>query len=821
MQTQKPNFTPRLQAALKMARQYAIESQSSTIDLNHLSLGILHLKTGPVKSILIQCGINVDDFLSFVSEAIALKNVVIAPAFDATESEPPKTHYSNEVKKIFAVAILFANKMEHGYVGLLHIVLALCKHGSGVFSEYLEASQLDSYILINKIKNYFLHGVRDFPEQDTSLADTSLPRRPSQSSPSSVMESYAINFNALALQGKIDPVIGREEEIQQLEEILCRRSKNNPLILGSAGVGKTALIEGLVSQIIRGECTDFLLNKTVYSLDLASMIAGTKYRGQFEERLKKVLEEVEGNENIILFIDEIHTLVGAGSAEGTMDAANILKPKLARGQFRCIGATTLKEYTKSIAKDRALERRFQSLKITEPTKPETLAILEGVIPSYEDFHGVKYRKPLLPLIYNLAERYITDRDFPDKAIDLLDQAGARAKIRGFQRPAQARELETKIEDLFDKEEAATASSLKLELQKQQEKLFENYKEVLGKWAKAPKKVQVKQEDLFHIVSSKTGIPVNELSHVQPRKILSLNTRLKKIVIGQDEVINKIHKTLIRNKSGLGNIHKPLGSFLFLGSSGVGKTYLTKILAQEVFGSHRKLIHLDMSEFSEKHSASKLIGASPGYVGYEEGGLLTERVRKDPYSIILFDEIEKANDEVIQLLLQLLDEGRLTDNFGRSANFRNCLVILTGNLGSVHLNKNTSVGFNSDDSSTSRDKVADEAKKFFRPEFLNRLDDILVFNNFTENDISQIVDMELNKVKDKLTQKNIGLVIDSSVNNYLITHTLEQNCGARPLQRLIQDKIESLLAFELVDGNLSRNSVVKIKVRDNKVCLKIS
>ena len=814
METRTPNFTPRLQKALTVAREAAIDCGSGVIDIDHLTVGILSLETGPAASILWQCGINREDFLAFLQDAIIIKNVVVPHGSDVE-----KVTYSNEVKKIFAVAILLSDRMEHGYVGLLHFILALCKSEEGAFSEYISLSSTDTLKVIHKIKSFFLAAdVEETPEVSSSVG--SLPSRV-PAPKVDALPMYAVNLNALARDGKLDPIIGRDKEIEYLSEILCRKTKNNPILLGSAGVGKTAVVEGLVQKITKGECTDFLLNKEIFCLDLPSMIAGTKYRGQFEERLKRVVQEAEQNPHLILFIDEIHTLVGAGSAEGTMDAANILKPKLARGQIMCIGATTRQEYKKTIFKDGALDRRFQPLIVPEPSKEDTLEILRGLVPHYEEFHCVKYREPIVTLACDLAERYIPSRKFPDKAIDIIDHAGARAKINGVKRPAAAIELEKEIEGIFDQEDKATSQSQHDALKEREEKLLADYKNILTKWTARQRHVQVKKEDVLEIVSFKTGVPLKELSRAGAKRFLSFRSKLKKILIGQDHAIEEIYKIIVRNKAGLGRPDKPLGSFLFLGSSGVGKTYMAKILAKHLFGSSKKLIHLDMSEFGEKQSSAKLIGASPGYVGYEEGGLLTEKVRNDPYCIILFDEIEKANDDVIQLLLQILDEGRLTDNMGRVTDFTNSLIILTGNVGSQHMAKNTSVGFAEKLPQDSSEKVKDEAKKFFKPEFLNRLDNICVFNNFTSVHLKKICLMELDKVKDKIADKGISLFFNPSVVAYLVSKVAEEGSGARPLQRLIEDKIESLLGVELIEGALKKGSVAKIKVAHGKFLLEIT
>ena len=822
MDIKTPNFTPRLKKALEYAKECAIDAGTNIIDIDHIALGILSLKNGPTARILEALEIDTEDFFIFLQDAVIIKNVIV-PHFDSGNLE-----YSTEAKRVFAIACMFADRMEHGYVGLLHFVLALCKNKSGAFHEYLQYRGIETSQLISKVKSHFTYvqspdAAEEFDmDRGMSPVPPSMhPSNKSTQSPSDSLSQYATNYNELAITNKIDPIIGRDDEIEMMAEILCRKTKNNPILLGEAGVGKTALAEGLAHKIVQGKCTDFLLNKVVYGLDLASMIAGTKYRGQFEERLKKVVDEVETNENAILFIDEIHTLVGAGSAEGTMDAANILKPKLSRGKIKCIGATTNDEYKKTIRKDGALDRRFQPLRVEEPSKEDTLSILKGINESYEIFHGVKYTVPILNLICDLSERYLPNRNFPDKAIDLLDHGGSRAKIRGGSRPDEAKRLEGEIECLFDREDEAENQRERKSIKESQEELFLEYKKVLEEWSASSKKIIVKKQDIFDIVSFKTGIPVEELTKINPKRILSLNKRIKNIVIGQGKAIDTIHSTLIRNKAGLGNPKKPLGSFLFLGPSGVGKTYLAKVLAQEVFGSDKRLIHLDMTEFGEKQSSSKLIGASPGYVGYEEGGFLTERVRNNPYSIILLDELEKAHEEVLNLFLQILEEGRLTDNFGRSTDFSNCLIILTGNVGAQHFHKSQSVGFNSQLEGSIPEKVEEEAKKLFKAELLNRLDNVVIFDAFNKIDLKKVCDLQFNVLKDKLSKKNIGLLVEQEVINQVTKKVFDLNLGARPLNKMIQEEVESLIAIDLVDGSLKKGDIVRVCFRKDKFFLEKS
>ena len=581
-------------------------------------------------------------------------------------------------------------------------------------------------------------------------------------------------------------------------------------MIGLPGTGKTSLVEGLTQKIVNNSATDFLSNKTIYEIDLAGMIAGTKYRGQFEERLKGLIEEVSANPNIILFIDEIHTLVGAGAAEGAMDAANILKPALSRGKIRCIGATTPKEYNKSILKDAALERRFQEVKVDEPSQSETVKILEGVIGQYEDFHHVQYRKNTLKLAAELSTKYIHDRQLPDKAIDIIDQAGAKVKMKNFVKPDMAFTLEKQIEDLMVEEDLNPNS--KKNYKGKQDKLIKKYKDLLEKWAEGycKKKFFVTVNDIYDVISSRTGIPINSLSKKESEILLNLKSNLSNHVFYQDEAIETVYKSIIRARSGLNEGNKPIGSFLFLGKTGVGKTHMAKSLARNYFGSEDNLIHIDMSEYSEKVNVSKLIGSSPGYIGYEDGGQLTDKIKNRPYSVLLFDEIEKAHGDVTNILLQILDEGRLTDSFGRVSNFSNCIVIMTGNIG-ADLQDKSAFGFGQTSESQASNKIIERAKETLSPEFINRIDDIVVFNNFSLEDIEEILMKEFNLLKENvMSSHSIDISLNKEALKFLSKKAHNENMGARPIKKVIQKNIENIISEQILKGKKGK---IHLKISD--------
>ena len=642
-----------------------------------------------------------------------------------------------------------------------------------------------------------------------------------------VLDNFSKDLMKLASEGKLDPVIGREREIDRIAQILSRRKKNNPIIIGEPGCGKTAIVEGLAMKIFKGECPRSLLDKRIVLLDLTSIVAGTKYRGQFEERLKVILEEITNNKNIVVFIDEIHTLVGAGNSSGSMDASNIFKPALARGELQCIGATTLDEYRTNFEKDGALERRFQKIVVDAPNKDQTLEILKQSKDKYEDYHKVIYSDEILNLCVNLADRYITDREFPDKAFDILDEVGAKSQI------------EIKMPEAIEKlkEQAAEIKRLKQNVVKQQDyeqaaELRDRERKVISKLEEEKKKFEgemnlhkkvIIPELVLEVVSNMTKIPVNKLNLDDKNSLLSLESDLSQSVIGQSEAVTKIAKAIRRNRLGIKDPNRPIGSFIFLGSTGVGKTHLAKQLARQVFGSPDALIRVDMSEYQEKHTISKLIGSPPGYVGHDEGGQLTEQVKNKPYSVILFDEVEKANKEIFNTLLQMLDEGHLTDSLGRKINFKNTLIIMTTNLGAKKVQEfGTGIGFSTTSKSMiderKKDIITKELKNFFSPEFLNRVDEMVVFNSLNHEDIVKIVDVEMKKLISRLSEMKYKFTYDQSIVEHISKVGYDEQYGARPLKRAIQDEIEDLISEEVLKGSVKENSKYKLTIKDDKVSI---
>jgi len=776
------NFTPRLQKIINVSKKTCHSLNSKEVDLNHLLFSVLDSDQSLVLSFFEDIGIDIQDFKNIVF------NSIDGDFFNNQSSLNPSKEYSKNYVRIFKSTISFAEELDHEYIGVEHLFYVMLREKFSPLPKMLS----EFYVDIEEAKKK-LHSFLTTGEWEESRIQKTFEKKSAQSSQddSSALESYGKNYNELASKGKFDKVLCKEGDIEKMSEILCRRNKNNPILVGLPGTGKTSLVEGLAQAIVNGTCTDFLVNKTIYEVDMTALIAGTKYRGQFEERIKKLLDEASSSPNIILFIDEIHTIIGAGATEGTMDAANILKPALARGKIRCIGATTPKEYNKHIVKDAALERRFQQIKINQPSSAETLKILEGVISQYEKFHHVIYRKNAMKLAVDLSVRYMTDKQLPDKAIDIIDQAGAKVKMRSFTKPLEAQKIESQIERLMKKEDAN--KSQKSSLQKKQEALIKKYKNILNEWGDAykNKKFYVTQNDIFDVVSSRTGIPVGNLSKKDCQILLNLKNNLKNEVLYQDEAVESIYNCIIRSKSGFSSSNKPIGSFLFLGKSGVGKTFMAKSLAKNFFGSPDNLIHIDMSEYSEKINISRLIGAAPGYVGYDEGGQLTDRIKSKPHSVVLLDEIEKAHPDVINLLLQLLEEGRLTDSFGRSSDFSNCVIIMTGNIGAELLDKNSNIGFNKSSNSDKKDLIVDKCKKQFSPEFVNRIDDVILFKDFSKDQIESLVKKEISKLKLKLLEeKEIDLRISTKLVSYIIDDVFKQSMGARPIEKIIQKNIEN-------------------------------
>ena len=818
----KPNFTPRAQQAISEAKRVATKFGNEYITIEHLFYGMVNLNAGILSEILFLLQIDqqlLQDEIERTFYEISEEGV---ESFTPENSNP---EYDEHFHLILKVAASISDKLGHEYVGIEHILLALLKYENSSIPSFFVQFNATEDDIISEVREY-LHLSKDHkpPKEDRIKFINKAKATPNKETKLQNLEKFATNLNALAQQGKFDNIIGKESEIYDASEILCRRTKNNPVLLGEPGVGKTAIVEGLAQKIVKGTCSDFLLSKVIYSLDLGSLIAGTKYRGQFEERLKGIIEEAKKNKDIILFIDEIHTLVGAGAAEGAMDAANLLKPLLARGELKCIGATTQTEYKKSILKDGALDRRFQAVKVIEPNKEETRQILEGVKEKYEQFHSISYPGEVLDLIVELSSKYILDKQFPDKAIDIMDQAGSKVKIKNIERPQAAKDIEYQLEQLALKESKLQSVGYSYDhVEDEQLDLLEKYDSVISEWAaKTMKnKISVKKKDIYEVLCARTGVPVKDMSKKDSEKMLGLFKNLNKRIIGQKDALQEISESILRSKSGLQDANKPVGSFLLVGASGTGKTYTAKCIAEFIYGNKNTLIQIDMSEYSEKIAATRLIGAAPGYVGYEEGGELTEKVRRNPYSVVLFDEVEKAHPEVLNILLQIMEEGVVTDNTGRKINFNNCIIILTGNIGSEKAAK-PNIGFGQGSSETiARDKLVGELRSFFRPEFLNRLNEIILFNNFEVEELSKITKLELQKVTEKLKDKGISMSVTPSVCRLLAGKAVDEKMGARPIKRLIQKAIENELSRLILDKSLHENTSIKFSVSKDQLKYKIT
>lgn len=794
-----PNFTPRAQEAIKKSREIAIKYKVKVVKLEHLLLGLVSQGRGLLRESFSLSGYDIDGFRVFIEEWLKKGR--------AQKGNP---QFAAEVKTILELAHKCATDLRQPYVGTEHILLAIMKFNSPAINEVFRKSNVNPKSLIASLRTHLLEGAY-LPEIQQQPPFSEREDPPEQSR-STALKAFSINYIELAKKGKFNDVICRDESLTELTEILCRRSKNNPILLGEPGIGKTALVEGLARKIVAGDCADHLLGHVICGLDLASMIAGTKYRGQFEERLKNVIKELQDVPNVILFIDEIHTLVGAGSAEGTMDAANILKPMLARGELRCIGATTFTEYKKTIEKDGALARRFQPIALEEPSAQDAKKILTSLLPTYEAFHYVKYDPKAVEACVDLSIKFIHDRHLPDKAIDLLDQAGSRVKIANLKRPDKAKKIESKLEELMIAEDEATTTTQKTVLATEQEKLFVQYKKIIEQWGKAneEKDFIVSERDIQELISQKLSVPLEQISSSFSSQLLTLEQKLSTTIIGQPLVLKSITESLVRNKAGLGTIKGPIGSFLLLGASGVGKTHTAKTLANVLFGSKENFIKINMTEYSDSFTSSKLIGAAPGYVGYDQAGQLTEAVRKNPYSVVLFDEIEKAHENVIQMLLQILDDGYIRDNMGRDINFRQCIIIITGNVGAEFSKGKSSMVFSrsaEDDVEAQHQRVKEAAVKRFPPEFINRVDDIVVFNNFTSENYGQIVKLHLDNLKGQIEKENISFRVYKSARDLLVQRAITSHDGARPIERLIQTCLATPIAHQI----LSQPSLTKISI----------
>lgn len=794
-------YTDGVKNAWKFAAEEAVKFGSEYVGTEHLLLGIAHEKDTAGGRILNSLGVTVETAEPLLQQGyggsfFGRQEVYIAP----------------RTKRVMEMAVEEANELGNHYVGTEHVLLALIREGGGMAVHILQHLGVTQENL-QKAFESVLSEEKGKDGKAAGLGD---------------LADFAVDLNERAKQGKIDPVIGRKEEISRVIQILSRRSKNNPVLIGEPGVGKTAIAEGLAQRIVDNDVPEILKNCHVISLNMSSVVAGTQYRGQFEERLKKVIDEVKKHQDWILFVDEIHTLVGAGATEGSMDAANIMKPALARGELRCIGATTLKEYKKYIEKDAALERRFQPVKVGEPTVEETIEILNGLRDRYEAFHKAKITDEAIRLAAELSDRYITDRFLPDKAIDVVDEAAAKVRMEASSTPEGLRKKEEELANVLKEKEAAVSSQdfEKAAIYRDQaKKLTEEVDGLKKNWKGADQEhLTVTAEDVAEVVSKWTGVPVQNLKKSDSERLLHLEEELHKRVIGQEEAVHAVAKAIRRARAGMKDPRRPIGSFLFLGSTGVGKTELAKALAECLFGSDKSLIRFDMSEYMEKHEVSRLVGAPPGYVGYEEGGQLTDQVRRNPYSVILFDEVEKAHADFFNILLQVLDDGRLTDGQGRTVDFTNCVIIMTSNLGSMHLKEQMKqLGFKTDegkekteeDFEHTKEVILSDVKRAFRPEFINRIDEIIVFRPLSEENLKSIVKLLLKKVQEKLDQFHLTLDVSEKAEAHLIRNGSDFEYGARPLKRTIQKEIEDPLAELILQGAFKDKKTVHVDEKDEK------
>ena len=811
-------FTDDAQRVLSFAQDAALELGHDYVGTEHVLIGLIKVKNGVAAKALNELGLSAETIIEDVEEHIGRGN-----------KKASSVYMTPRVKHVLELAVEVANHMNHNYVGTEHILLGLLSDGGGVAVGILRNHNIRANDIVDTIRTIL--GSSD------SASHSGEDRKDNSSL--GELTDFSTDLNESAKQGKIDPVIGRDKEIARVIQILSRRTKNNPVLIGEPGVGKTAIAEGLAQRIVNGNVPEILRNKRIISLSISSMLAGAKYRGEFEERLKKAIDEVQKHDDMIIFIDEIHTLVGAGATEGAMDAANILKPALARGEFQVIGATTLDEYKKHIEKDAALERRFQPVLVGEPSEEDALEILKGLRDRYEAFHKAKITDEALEAAVSLSSRYITDRFLPDKAIDVVDEAASKVRMKVFSAAPDVKALETQLADVKkEKEAAVTAQEFeKAAEMRDEEKRIE--KEINDKKKAAKEnsdaKLVVTDEDIASVVAQWTGIPVSKIAQEESESLLHLEEELHKRVIGQDEAVVAVSKAVRRARAGLKDPKRPIGSFLFLGPTGVGKTELARALAVALFGDETAMIRLDMSEYMEKHTVSRLVGAPPGYVGYEEGGQLTDAVRRKPYSVILLDEVEKAHADFFNILLQVFDDGRLTDSQGRTVDFRNTVIIMTSNLGAKALRKDSpELGFlaakkadsNTEDTNgvnfkEAKKSVMDSVKRHFRPEFLNRIDKMIVFHALTSNDLKQIVTILMNTVVKRLGDMGLSLEISPAAMDLLVKEGSDFSMGARPLKRAIQRLIEDPISDLILQGNAPEGAIIKADVEDEHIVVKAS
>ena len=815
------NFTPRAKQVLALARKEADRFNHAYVGTEHLLLGLIKLGQGVAVNVLERMGLELEAVRQEVE-----KEVGTGPPQKTVGNIP----YTPRVKKVLALANKEAKALNHSYVGTEHLLLGLLREGEGVAARVLKRLEVDIQRTRNEIlaeidPNFSPDDLEDDDDDDdmAGFEDESPAAAENNDgegkTKTPALKAFGRDLTKLAKEGGLDPVIGRESEIERVIQILCRRTKNNPVLIGEAGVGKTAIVEGLAQEIVTGNVPELLRDKRVITLDLALMVAGTKYRGQFEERIKAVMDEIRKVKNVILFIDELHTIVGAGSAEGAMDASNIIKPALSRSELQCVGATTLNEFRKYIEKDSALERRFQQVKVEEPSVEDAILILKGLRDKYEAHHKAQYTPEAIEASVKLTARYLTARYLPDKAIDVLDEAGARARIGTMTRPPAIKQAELKIEEI-NREKVAAISAQDFEKaaalrddEKQAKKFLE---ETLKSWraSSEEKVVVVDDQDIMAVVSKWTGVPLQRMEQKETEKLLKMEDELKSRVIGQNEAVIAISKALRRSRADLKDPKRPIGSFLFLGPTGVGKTYLARNLAEFMFGDAEALIQIDMSEYMEKFTASRLIGSPPGYVGYEEGGQLSEAVRRRPYSVVLFDEVEKAHPDVMNLLLQILEDGTVTDSLGRKIDFRNTIIIMTSNVGASTIKRQTSLGFGAMNAEESdfegmKEKILEESKRFFKPEFLNRLDDLVVFHMLEKVDLNLIVDLEVSKLVKRLKEKEIVMTLSAEARDLLAEKGFDPAYGARPMRRAVERFLEDPLAEALLRGTVKTGDIVQV------------
>ena len=814
----KYKFTNSAQRALEIANDLAAKLGHTYIGTEHILYGLVEEQNGVASKVLENQGVTSNEVLREIEELIGVSQ-------DGTIADIGAIGFTPRTKRVIENAFLEARRLNSEYIGTEHILVGIMREGDSVAVRIM----MDLNVNPQKLYSEIVKTINEAGTQE-QVEKRSSNNGSFNSTPT--LNQYGTDLTKKAREGKLDPVIGRRNEIDRVIQILSRRTKNNPCLIGEPGVGKTAIAEGLAEKIVLSDVPETLKDKRVVSIDISSMVAGAKYRGDFEERIKKVLEEVRKAGDVILFIDEIHTIVGAGSAEGAVDAANILKPLLARGEIQVVGATTTNEYRKYIEKDAALERRFSPVMVSEPSEEDTIKILEGLRDKYEAHHNVKITDEAIKAAVELSTRYVNDRYLPDKAIDLIDEASSKVKMQTYTKPDSIRKLEDEIEKINkEKEEAIATQNFEkaAKLRDESKNKKQQLQEKQNKWkdSNTKKVMTLNKENIAQVIATWTGIPVNKITETENEKLKHLEENLHKRVVGQNEAVTSVAKAIRRGRVGLTDPNRPIGSFLFLGPTGVGKTELAKALSEAMFGNEDAMIRVDMSEFMESHSTAKLIGSPPGYVGYDEGGQLTEKVRRKPYSVILFDEIEKAHPDVMNMLLQILEDGRLTDSQGRTVNFKNTIIIMTSNVGARLITDKKKLGFSGENGENldkqeyedTKKEVMAELKKQFRPEFINRIDDIIVFHKLEEKDIKQIIDIMLIQIKNRLETQNIKIDIDDSVKELIAKKGVDNNYGARPLRRAIQNMLEDKIAEAILDGKVKPGKKSIATVENNEVIIK--